>query len=186
METIFERTITAIQHDRLTNFIKESDSYLDTCFQYSMVNCFNYLYPRMVISRKIDEIFQSRKNKGEGMSLRNFLGEVKSLEPILRMKVERIVNHSEIPNEDIIDALSVPSHIPVLFGPPESVIPVPEQVAGIVQIFNLHAIRNHLYSLTENLRHQEFGYPMGGYSEYNLYEGEYLTGATFVMVKSNE
>ena len=180
---LVERTIGAIQRDRLADFFKESEELGDSCFYYALISAHNYLYPNELLPRDITERLRSDATKGKGTKVVDFINEVQRLEQDLKLKVDHVVNHTDKPASFIQKELSIPDTIPVIETTGGVDAPIPGITTGIAFLKSKQGNGGHYIALAENPRFSEYGFPMGGNTEYSKIKDKSLGALTFFLVK---
>lgn len=184
MNDIFERTIGAIQRDRLTSFIKESHELGDACFYFALISAHNYLYPREKLARDISERLRIESTKGKGTKARDFCKDVLRLERDLKVKVDHVVNHTTLTPEEIRKDLRIPNGIPVIDTVDGIDAPIYGQSTGVALLIRKDETGGHYLALAENPRFSDYGYPMGGNTDYTKIKDRYKGAVTFFLIKS--
>lgn len=188
MSTILERMVGVLQRDRLSFFFKESHSAEDGCFYYALISCHNYLYPKKVLSRDIAEQISVGNKIGKGIVIRDVISEVKRLEPELKLRVDHIINHTDVPNKKLIRVLRPEDVIPIVDPPMNGRINSQPGVstALVLLLEKASKDRGHFMSVEENPRFQNFGELMGGNAEFQRIKERYVGGLSFIIVKSDK
>jgi len=181
---VLQRLLSSLQRDRLSNFVKEAHELGDACFYYALISCHNYLYPEELIPKDIEERLRAEGNKGNGTKVIDLIGEVKRLEPDLKLKIDHVVNHSNLPMEQIKGDLSLPDEIPVINSEDNFLAPEPGHSTAITFLKSNVGEGGHYMALVENPRFQEGGYGSGGDTEFQTIKDQYKAGFSFILVKS--
>ncbi len=185
MESVVqEKTLSSLQRDRLSNFVKEARDHKDGCFYYALISCYNYLYPTKLLPRKFEDNLMREDRKGKGVLVRDVVKEVKRLEPFLKLKVDHIINHSNIAIEKVRHDLSIPDTISIVNSPDGLVTPESGHSTALIFLKSKDKTGGHFMALVENSKFQDNGYVMGGNSEYSEIGDRYVGGFSFVLVKS--
>ncbi len=181
---IFERLVGAIQRDRLENFIKDSFDRGGGCFGIAAVSCHNYLYPNLVLPRNLEEHL-IQDTEGARVKLVDVIGELKKLEPYLKIKVDRIINHTNLPLVYIEGALQPQDLVPIENSKDGWLHPEPGVSTAITFLQNKkYKNGGHYMPLVENSRFYEEGIITGGNTEYQRIKHKYTAGMSFIIVKS--
>jgi hypothetical protein len=182
---IFERAISAIQRNRLENFVKHSFDNECGCFGFAVISCFNYLYPRAVLPRNIED-FLIQDTEGARVRLIDVIKEIKKLESYLNIKVDHIVNHTSLPTSVIKEALPPEDRVLVINSTDGWLYPEPNKSTAITMLQSKNNKNGgHYIPLVENYRFDENGFVTGGNSEYQRIKNDYSAGISFVVVKSD-
>ena len=88
-ERIVERTRTAIQRDRLSRFLKESNQQSSGCFYYSLLTAWENLSSGEILPRNISEQILSQDKK-LGVRPADAVQKINDLESILHLSVSEI------------------------------------------------------------------------------------------------
>jgi hypothetical protein len=181
---LFERTLGAIQRDRLSDFFKESHDIGDGCFYYALISSHNYLYPNSLLPRNFVDKIRKGGKLGKGIVIGDVISEVKRLEPDLKLKVDHIINHTNLSAEEITQKLPIKDIVPVVDSIDGWVKPEPGASTALTLLVKKGTTEGHYLALVENHRFENFGELMGGNTEYQRIKDEYTGGFSFVVTKS--
>lgn len=181
---ILERAIGAIQRDRLKNFIKDWFDNDSGCFGIAAVSCFNYLYPNLVLPNALEQHL-IQNTGGSRVKLADVIIELEKLEPYLKIKVGRIVNHTDLALSQIEDVFKKHSVVPIENSEDGWLYPEPG-ISTAITFLQSKRDKNggHYMPLVENPRFCEYGMITGGNTEYQRIKEEYASGISFIIVKS--
>jgi hypothetical protein len=84
-----ERTIGALQQDRLSNFIKESTEVGSECFFYALIGAWNRIYPDQVLPRDIEDKIVHLDEKN-GVAISEVPEKITQLKSLLNLEITRI------------------------------------------------------------------------------------------------
>jgi len=112
---IKETAVSAIQRDRLSEFIKKTYESNGACFYYSIINAFNYLNPDTSVPKEFEAniLVVLQKNPDFGVNFINVIPEIKRLEPLLHLTVSKIHTYATGSVEEIRKKLNISDDIPV-------------------------------------------------------------------------
>ncbi len=182
---LLERAIGVMQRDRLSNFVKETHDLGDGCFYYSLISCFNYLYPDRLLPKSIETKIKQGLKLGKGVKVGEFISEVKRFEPELGLKVDHIINHTDQSIEHIRGGIPVEDQVPIIDSEDGWVRPVPGISTAVTMLRRKNEEnRGHFMALVENPRFEDDGEVMGGNTEYQRIKDKYVGGLSFIIVKS--
>ena len=184
-ESLLQRVLGALQRDRLSSFVKEAHDTGDACFYYALISCHNYLYPHDLLPRDVEARLRVQAGKGDGTKLIDFVGEVRRLESDLRLRIDHIVNHSNLPIEQIKEDLDFPDEIPVIDSVDGYVAPEPGRSTAVTFLRRNEGEGGHYMALVENPRFQEGSYGPGGNTEFQKIRDKYTASFSFILVKSD-
>ena len=189
---IKETAVSAIQRDRLSEFLK--NSYHEgngACFYYSIIGAFNSLYPGKAVPKKLEEhIFGIvKKNRDFALNSSEFISEITNLEDLLRMRISQVdVLAGQSSVEEAKNILNIPENIPVIkIDNPESVEVLNQNSTAILfmQTSNQHG---HYIHISKNITTYEscdrIIQSEGGQKEYDEYVSlSYFPTAVFHLTK---
>jgi len=181
---IFEKAVSAIQRDRLENFIKDSFNRGGGCFGTAAVSCHNYLYPNLILPRHLErQLIQN--TEGAKVKLVDVISELEKLEPYLKIKVDRIINHTNLTLSYIEGTLSKQDGVLVKNSEDGWLYPEPGVSTAITFLQSKKDKKGgHYMPLVENSRFYEEGLITGGDTEYQRIKDRYTAGISFIVVKS--
>lgn len=188
IDAIRERIISALQRDRLSGFLKESQEAGSGCFYLALISAHNYLYPDVVLDRKVDQALREAAKNGYGVKPSELVGETRRLEPQLGLDIGRVVSLATQSESEIREMFKFPNDIPVVRNNGQSNFTA---VAGtsteIIYLQRNDKESAHWIHVAENPRFQGDEIPMGklgGQAEFDAVKDKYQPVLVFHIVKS--
>jgi hypothetical protein len=150
-----DRLIATLQRDRLSDFLKEANIQRSGCFYFSLLMCWEKIYPNKVLDRTVaNKILSLDQNLSVKDS--KVIQRVNELEPLLKLKVVKIsipywINQNE---EEVRQFFSIPHDIPIHkeLGPTD-IFPVDNNSSGIMS-WNKEQKLAHIIALHGSQRFQ--------------------------------
>ncbi len=183
---ILHRAIGAIQRDRLSGFVKDASDLEEGCFQYSAVSCHNYLYPDEVLPKGVGDRLFNPLTKGKGTKVTDVIRELKRLQPDLKIKVDHIVNHSNLSAEEVQELFDPADRVPVTETDNGHLGPIAGKSTAITFLSTDDEEGGHFIPLVENPRFDEEGQITGGNTEYQRIKNKYKAAISFIIERSEE
>lgn len=180
-----ESLFKALRTQRLCEFADLIGDTEGPCFYIALVNCFDYLYPAEVLpSAVIAELREHPEKLTTGVKPLEGLQEVRKFEPVLKLKIDQVVNHSNRSADMMKCELNIPEEIRVVNSVNGILTPEPGYSTAITYLIRNHVKRGHYMALAEDPILKELEINMGGNTEFSMIKDKYKAYCSFIVVKS--